>query len=38
MVVEQFAQCFAAVHMAKDELLLELGLDDNITGRSHDFS
>jgi hypothetical protein len=24
--------------MAKDELLLELGLDDNITGRSHDFS
>jgi hypothetical protein len=24
--------------MAKDELFLELGLDDNITGRSHDFS
>ena len=38
MVVEQFAQYFTAVHMAKDELLLELGLDDNITGRSHDFS
>ena len=38
MVVEQFAQCFTAVHMAEDKRVFEFGLDGNIAGRSHDFS
>src|SRR5262245_4415648 len=38
LVVEQFAQCFTAVHMAEDERVFEFGLDGNVADRSHDFS
>src|SRR5919106_537121 len=36
MVVEQFAQCFTAMHVAEDERVFEFGLNSNIANHSLD--